>query len=91
MEKRVQGFKGSSVCFQTILPSNPAVFDISFTKDEDKKVQWLGFIKKAKIADAPGFFEDVAVAVKVFLEPVVASIVERRTFHGFWTAPGPWR
>jgi len=51
----------------------------------------LGFIKKAKIADAPGSFEDVAAAVKVFLEPIVASIVERSTFHGFWTAPGPWR
>ena len=70
---------------------NPTVFNVSFTKDEDKKVQWLGFIKKAKIADAPGSFEDVAAAVKVFLEPIVASIVEGQTFHGFWTAPGPWR
>ena len=48
-------------------------------------------LKKAKITDAPGSFEDVAAAVKVFLEPIVASIVERQTFHGIWTAPGPWR
>ena len=75
----------------TPITVNPTVFDLSFTKDEDKKVQWLGFIKKAKIIDAPGSFEDVAAAVKVFLEPIVASIVERQTFHGIWTAPGPWR
>jgi len=75
----------------TPITANPTVFDLSFTKDEDKKVQWLGFIKKAKITDAPGSFEDVAAAVKVFLEPVVDSIVVRQTFHSIWTAPGPWR
>jgi hypothetical protein len=75
----------------TSITVNPTVFDLSFTKDEDKKAQWLGLIKKAKITDAPGSFEDVAATVKVFLEPIVASIVERQTFHGIWTAPGPWR
>ncbi len=75
----------------TPITVNPTVFDLSFTKDEDKKVQWLGFINKDKIADAPESFENVAAAVKVFLEPIVASIVERQTFHGIWTAPGPWQ
>ena len=75
----------------TPITVNPTVFDLSFTKDEEKKVQRLGFIKKVKITDAPGFFEDVAAAVKVFLEPIVASIVEQQTFHGIWTAPDPWR
>ena len=75
----------------TLITVNLTVFDLSFTKDEDKKVQWLGFIKRAKITDAPGSFEDVATAVKVFLEPIVASMVDRQTFHGIWTAPGPWR
>jgi hypothetical protein len=75
----------------TSITVNPTVFDLSFTMDEDKKAQWLGLIKKAKITDAPGSFEDVAAIVKVFLEPIVASIVERQTFHGIWTAPGPWR
>ena len=50
----------------------------------------MGFIKKAKLTDAPGSFEDVAAAVKVFPEPVVVSIVERQRFHGIWNAPGPW-
>jgi hypothetical protein len=48
-------------------------------------------LNKAKDTDAPRSFEDVATAVKVFLEPIVVPIVERQTFHGTWTAPGPWR
>ncbi|MBW1863601.1 MAG: nucleotidyl transferase AbiEii/AbiGii toxin family protein [Deltaproteobacteria bacterium] len=75
----------------TPITVNPTVFNFSFTKDEDKKIQWLGFIKKAKLIDAPGSFEDVAAAVKVFLEPIVAATVERQRFHSIWTAPGPWR
>jgi len=74
----------------TPITVNLTVFDFSFTKDEDKKVQWLGFIKRAKITDAPGSFEEVTASVKVFLEPIVTSIVERQRFHGIWTAPGPW-
>ena len=78
-----------SLTNNTPITVNPTIFDPSFTKDKDNKVQWLGFIKKAKITDAPGSFEDVATAVKVFLEPIVASIFARQTFHGIWTAPGP--
>jgi hypothetical protein len=48
-------------------------------------------LNKAKNTDAPGSFEGVAATVKVFLEPIVASIFERQTLHGIWTAPGPWR
>lgn len=48
-------------------------------------------VSAARITDAPGSFENVAAAVKAFLEPIVASIVNRQTFHGIWTAPGPWR
>lgn len=66
------------------------VFDPSFLKDGNKKVQWQGFIRKAKLTDAPGAFEDVVAAIKVFLEPLVASLVERRAFHSVWNAPGPW-
>jgi len=69
----------------------PTVFDPSFVKDGDKKVQWQGFIRKAKLADAPEAFKDVVVAVKVFLEPLVASLAEIRPFRSIWNAPGPWR
>ena len=74
----------------TSITVNPKVFHSSFMGDEDKKAQWLGFTKKAKLTEAPASFEEVVAAVKVFLEPVVNSLAVRRAFRGTWTAPGPW-
>ena len=68
-----------------------ALFDPSFGMDRDKNVQWRGFIRKAKLIGAPDTFEDIVVAVKRFLEPLAASIAERKAFNNIWTAPGPWR
>jgi hypothetical protein len=75
----------------TPIPITPTVFTPTFVEDADKQVQWRGFIRKAKLADAPEVFEDVVAAVKVFLEPLVVSLAGRRMFHGTWNAPGPWR
>jgi hypothetical protein len=69
----------------------PTAFDSSFVNVQAKKIQWQGFIRKAKLSDAPEFFEDVVAAVKAFLEPLVASLAEGRTFRNIWSAPGPWR
>ncbi len=74
----------------TPITVNPSVFDHSFQRNEDKKIQWLGFIEKSRLTDAPASFEDVAAAVKIFIEPVVASLADRKTFQSTWTAPGPW-
>lgn len=75
----------------TPIAINPTVFDSSFIEDGDKKVQWRGFIRKAKLADAPEAFEDVVAAVKVFLQPLAASLAGRQSFRGIWKARGPWR
>jgi len=75
----------------TPLPIKPTVFDPSFITAGDKKVQWLGFIRKAKLSDAPEAFEDVVAAIKVFIEPVIDSYAGRSSFHLTWNAPGPWR
>jgi hypothetical protein len=68
-----------------------ALFDPSFGKDGGKNVQWQGFIRKTKLVNAPESFEEVMDAVKFFLEPFAASIIERRNFNSNWIAPGPWR
>jgi hypothetical protein len=68
-----------------------ALFDSSFGKDEDKNVQWKGFIKKTKLINAPESFEEVVAAVKSFLEPLASSIIEQSAFNSNWNAPGPWR
>lgn len=74
----------------TLITFTPAVFDPAFLKDRDKMVQWLGFMKKARLTDAPKTFEDVIIDVEVFLKPIVVSLVERQTFNNIWTPPGPW-
>ena len=67
-----------------------ALFDPSFGVDRDKNIQWRGFIRKTKLIGAPDTFEEIIVAVKLFLEPLARAIVERRAFNSIWTAPGPW-
>jgi hypothetical protein len=75
----------------TPIPIKPTVFNPSFANDQTKKIQWQGFIRKAKLSGAPEDFEDVVAAIKVFLEPPVASLAEGRTFRSIWSAPGPLR
>ena len=75
----------------TPIPIKPTVFDPSFVNDQTKKIQWQGFIRKAKLSDAPESFEDVVAAVKAFFEPIVATLAEGRTFRSIWSALGPWR
>jgi predicted nucleotidyltransferase component of viral defense system len=75
----------------TVVTLDAALFDSSFGKDEDKNVQWRGFIRKTRLINAPESFEEVVAAVKSFLEPLASSIIERRNFNSNWIAPGPWR
>ena len=75
----------------TSITLNATVFDPSFGMDRDKNIQWQGFLRKTKLIDTPGSFEEVITVVKLFLEPLVTSIFERRAFNSIWTAPGPWR
>jgi hypothetical protein len=75
---------------KTLLTSDPTIFNPTFMKDDTKQVQWQGFIKKTKLADTPASFEDIAAAIKVFLQPVLISMINRQTFRLFWAAPGPW-
>jgi hypothetical protein len=74
----------------TPLTSDPTIFNPSFMKDDAKQDQWAGFTDKTKLADAPMSFEDVANDIKIFLQPIAASISQRQVFRLFWAAPGPW-
>lgn len=76
---------------QTQISIEPAVFSPSFADDGDKRIQWRGFIKKAKLNNAPETFREVVTAIKTFIEPLAASLSEHKPFHRTWNAPGPWR
>lgn len=75
----------------TPITINQTVFESPFMCDRDKNTQWLGFAQRTKLIGAPETFETVATVVKVFLEPVITSLAEKRVFHNIWIAPGPWR
>ena len=75
---------------KTPLISEPSIFNPTFIKDNTKQVQWQGFIKKTNLTGAPPSFEDVAAGIKIFLQPVAVSMINRQTFRLFWVAPGPW-
>ena len=74
---------------KTPLPKELTIFTPSFMKDENKQAQWQGFINKTKLGDAPKSFENVIAGIKIFLQPVVASINDQQTFRFFWAASGP--
>ena len=75
---------------KTPLPKELTIFTPSFMRDENKQAQWQGFINKTKLGDAPKSFENVIAGIKIFLQPVVASINDQQTFRFFWAASGPW-
>jgi len=75
---------------KTDLTNDPAIFDPSFGRDGTRQVQWQGFIRKARLRNVPGDFGDVMAGIKIFLEPPVRSLADRRTFHSTWKASGPW-
>ena len=69
---------------------DPSVFTPSFAKDGEKEAQWKGFIRKAKLTDAPEAFEEVVEAIEMFIHPLVVSYTQKSQFCRVWTAPGPW-
>ena len=75
----------------TPIHNEPAIFNSSFVQDKSKSQQWQGFIRKAKLVNAPGTFEEVVEGVRVFLGPVTAALARGQPFHSIWYAPGPWR
>ena len=100
MLSRVFEFKGdvlSKAIFETFnkrnspLDATAAVFDDSFASEKEKISQWGGFLEKAKLDDAPEFFQDVVSVIKLFIHPVVSSLAEGIEFKGDWIAPGPWK
>jgi hypothetical protein len=75
---------------KTSLINEPTVFNLTYMKDDTKQAQWKGFIEKTKLTNAPSSFEDVAATVKVFLQPIVDSIISKQMFQSSWIPPGPW-
>ncbi len=75
----------------TPLRGVPSLFEASFSQERGKGSQWRAFITKSKITGAPQSFEEVVVALNVFLKPVWVSLSEGQPFVGAWKPGGPWQ
>ena len=73
---------------KTPISSKCVLFEMDFGEDRDKKIQWSGFVNKAKVDIAPNDFIEVVRDIKNFIEPVIVHMVEKqdRPFRRRWSA-----
>jgi len=72
------------------MPRLPVGLTRAFVEVPGKAAQWRGFIRKSRLADAPGELGEVVRAVGAFLAPITEALAADRAFAASWAAPGPW-
>jgi hypothetical protein len=76
---------------KTEVSADPTAFSEEFANDETKSTQWLAFLRKNRIPEAPENFKEVVAIVADFLVPAAESLVKDLQFDSIWKAPGPWQ
>ncbi|MBV8227351.1 MAG: nucleotidyl transferase AbiEii/AbiGii toxin family protein [Verrucomicrobia bacterium] len=74
---------------QTDLPVSVAALSKQF--GEVKQTQWNAFRKRLDFDYVPVAFDDVLRLLRIFLEPLIATVRSAGTPSSKWTAGGPWR
>lgn len=76
---------------RTPVPAGPPVaLSRAFAEIEGKRAQWVGFVSRNRLEDAP----DLALAVAGiagFINPVLAAVSSTGAYAGTWPPGGPWR
>jgi hypothetical protein len=75
---------------KTAVVPDPLALTAAFAAVAGKEAQWKGFVRKAKLADAPGDLAAVTAELGAFLLPVAQAIAAGSEFRLAWRAPGPW-
>lgn len=75
---------------KTAVPALPVALTPAFAAAAGKAAQWTGFLRKARLGDAPGDLSAVTDEVGAFLLPVAAALSAGHDFGRSWRAPGPW-
>jgi predicted nucleotidyltransferase component of viral defense system len=73
----------------TTIPEEIDAFEDSFI--QEKQVQWKAFRKRLKKEIIPENFSEIVYSLKVFLEPIVESMLNDVGNSMIWEAPGPWK
>jgi hypothetical protein len=75
---------------KTPVVPDPLALTSEFAAVPGKEAQWKGFVRKAKLADAPGDLIAVVTELGVFLLPIAQAVAVGADFRLTWRAPGPW-
>ncbi|MFA5794856.1 MAG: nucleotidyl transferase AbiEii/AbiGii toxin family protein [Candidatus Brocadiia bacterium] len=76
---------------KTPLPDDPLVFRAEFYADKSRQQQWIAFLRKARLDNAPREFKNVMRRITLFLKPAVFSILNKNDLNKVWNAKtGRW-
>jgi len=74
----------------TAMPEAPVAFSDKFSEDPDKQAQWIAFLLRTHIQDAPKTLQRTVRVIAAFLGPVMDALSNERDFDHDWFAGGPW-
>jgi len=77
---------------KTPIPDNPLVFRVEFYENEERRKQWMAFLRKLRLHDINQEFSEIVKRIINFLEPLVISIRGRTQIGKSWdTITGSWK
>jgi hypothetical protein len=75
---------------KTAVVTLPFALTPEFAATAGKQAQWKGFVRKAKLDEAPGELAAVTIVIRDFLLPIASAVAAGKEFGHRWKAPGPW-
>ncbi len=75
----------------------PATLDVPeglsdlVVESEDKQRQWAAFVRRMGFLEPPEPFENIVIAVRAFVMPVLEAIAEEMRFERTWVPGVGWR
>jgi predicted nucleotidyltransferase component of viral defense system len=60
-------------------------------ESEDKQRQWAAFVRRMGFLEPPEPFENIVIAVRAFVMPVLEAIAEEKRFERTWVPGVGWR
>ena len=75
---------------QTALPRTPVAFSDAFAQDREKQAQWVAFIGRHRLEDAPATLHETIHVIAAFLRPVIQALSEGQRFDQRWSPGGLW-
>ena len=75
---------------QTPLPRTPVAFTDAFAQDREKQAQWMAFMGRHRLEDAPATLHEAIQVIAAFLQPVIQALSEEQRFDQRWSAGDLW-